>query len=103
MSYQGEGQRPNCVDHADYADFAGTGIRALFSYGLLGCVAVAALVGPQVRRDGAPLTGCEPSRVEDWLVRRPARPGSVSYSVAGDPVFADLGLRSARSGRATSS
>ncbi|MET8505587.1 hypothetical protein ABZV60_13140 [Streptomyces sp. NPDC004787] len=51
-----------------------------------------ALVGPQVRRGGAPLTGCEPSRVEDWLVRRPARPGSVSYSVAGDPVFADLGL-----------
>lgn len=53
-----------------------------------------ALGGPQVRLDGAPLTGCAPSRVEDWLVHRTARlrPGSLAYSPAGDPVFADLGL-----------
>ncbi|MGA5496648.1 hypothetical protein ACPCSP_20035 [Streptomyces cinereoruber] len=39
------------------------------------------------------MTGCAPSRVEDWLVHRTApRPGSLTYSPAADPVFADLGL-----------
>ncbi|MGC0375132.1 hypothetical protein [Streptomyces sp. SAI-229] len=53
-----------------------------------------------MRLDAAPLTGCAPSRVEDWLVHRTTRPGSLAYSVAGDPVFADLGLaiRSQRAG-----
>ncbi len=38
--------------------------------------------------------------MEDGLVHRSARPGSMAYSVAGDPVFADLGLaiRSQRAG-----
>ncbi|MFF2212483.1 hypothetical protein [Streptomyces antibioticus] len=84
----------------DYADFTGSGIRALFHDGRLGCVAADALTGPQVRLDSAPLTGCAPSHVEDWLVHRTTRPGSLTYSVAGDPVFADLGLaiRSQRAG-----
>lgn len=61
-----------------------------------------ALTGPQVRLDAAPLTGCTPSHVENWLVHRMTRPGSLAYSVAGDPVFADLGLviRSQRAGDA---
>ncbi|MEU9039474.1 hypothetical protein AB0D45_31845 [Streptomyces sp. NPDC048352] len=75
-----------------FADFTGTGIRALFRGGRLGCVAAEALTGPQVRLDGAPLTGCVRSQVEDWLVHRAATPGSLAYSPAGDPVFADLGL-----------
>ncbi|MGW6745402.1 hypothetical protein ACWGDX_32470 [Streptomyces sp. NPDC055025] len=94
-SPHGEDQRLN------YADFAGSGIRALFQDGRLGCVAVNALTGPQVRLDAAPLTGCAPSHVEDWLVHRTAlRPGSLTYSPAADPVFADLGLaiRSQRAG-----
>ncbi|MFC7967256.1 serine/threonine-protein kinase [Streptomyces cinereoruber] len=86
-SRPGEDRQPRCVD------FTGSGIRALFRDGRLGCVAVDALTGPQVRLDGAPLTGCAPSRVEDWLVHRTApRPGSLTYSPAADPVFADLGL-----------
>ncbi|MFJ4342150.1 hypothetical protein [Streptomyces sp. NPDC088915] len=87
----------------DYADFTESGIRALFHEGRLGCVAADALTGPQVRLDAAPLTGCAPSRVEDWLVHRTApRPGSLTYSPAADPVFADLGLaiRSQRAGDA---
>ncbi|MFF6871360.1 hypothetical protein [Streptomyces sp. NPDC012450] len=94
-SHHGEGRR------LDYADFTGSGIRALFRNGRLGCVAVDALTGPQVRLDAAPLTGCVPSRVEDWLVHRTTpRPGSLTYSPAADPVFADLGLaiRSQRAG-----
>ncbi|MFE5911907.1 hypothetical protein ACFQ6B_22890 [Streptomyces wedmorensis] len=93
-SHHGEDQRLN------YADFTESGIRALFRDGRLGCVAVDALTGPQARLDAAPLTGCAPSHVEDWLVHRTTRPGSLSYSVAGDPVFADLGLaiRSQRAG-----
>ncbi|MET9345398.1 hypothetical protein [Streptomyces termitum] len=86
--------------HLDYADFTESGIRALFHDGRLGCVAADALTGPQVRLDAAPLTGCAPSHVEDWLVHRATRPDSLAYSVAGDPVFADLGLaiRSQRAG-----
>ncbi|MYV46790.1 hypothetical protein GT031_14560 [Streptomyces sp. SID2888] len=91
-------------DHElDFADFTVTGIRALFRDSRLGCVAVNALTGPQVRLDAAPLTGCAPSQVEDWLVHRTtARPGSLMYSPAADPVFADLGLaiRSQRAGDA---
>ncbi|MFE6459832.1 hypothetical protein ACFVP0_20555 [Streptomyces cinereoruber] len=86
-SRPGEDRQPRCVD------FTGSGIRALFRDGRLGCVAVDALTGPQVRLDGAPLTGCAPSLVEAWLVHRTApRPGSLTYSPAADPVFADLGL-----------
>ncbi|MFJ3878686.1 hypothetical protein ACIPW5_14620 [Streptomyces sp. NPDC090077] len=83
-----------------HADFAANGIRALFHDGRLGCVAADALTGPQVRLDGAPLTGCAPSDVEEWLVHRTTRPGSLAFSVAGDPVSADLGLaiRSQRAG-----
>ncbi|WP_030580744.1 hypothetical protein [Streptomyces anulatus] len=94
-SHHGEGQQLN------YADFVEIGIRALFQAGRLGCVAVDALTGPQVRLDAAPLTGCAPSHVEDWLVHRTTlRPGSLTYSPAADPVFADLGLaiRSQRAG-----
>ncbi|QLJ06581.1 hypothetical protein HZZ00_31855 [Streptomyces sp. NEAU-sy36] len=93
-SHHGEGQQ------LDYADFTESGIRALFHDGRLGCVAADALTGPQVRLDAVPLTGCAPSQVEDWLVHRPTRPGGLAYSVAGDPVFADLGLaiRSQRAG-----
>ncbi|MEI5006350.1 hypothetical protein RB196_02370 [Streptomyces sp. PmtA] len=93
-SHHGKDQQLN------YADFAESGIRALFHDGRLGCVAADALTGPQVRLDAVPLTGCAPSHVEDWLVHRTARPGSLAYSVAGDPVFADLGLaiRSQRAG-----
>lgn len=80
-----------------YADFAATAIRALFRDDRLGCVAVNALDGPQVRLDDVPLTGCVPSQLEDWLLHRTARP---SYSVAGDPTCTDLGLaiRSQRAG-----
>ncbi|MFG2592038.1 hypothetical protein [Streptomyces sp. NPDC048438] len=85
-SHHGKDQQLN------YADFAESGIRALFQEGRLGCIAVDALTGPQVRLGTAPLTGCAPSHVEDWLVHRTTRPGSLAYSVAGDPVFADLGL-----------
>ncbi|MFB7850022.1 hypothetical protein ACFC34_23675 [Streptomyces sp. NPDC056053] len=83
-----------------YADFTGSGIRALFRDGRLGCVAADALTGPQVRLDATPLTGCTPSHLEDWLVHRTKRPGSLTYSPAADPVFADLGLaiRSQRAG-----
>ncbi|MGW0979573.1 hypothetical protein ACWD33_01855 [Streptomyces xiamenensis] len=93
-SHHGEDQQLN------YADFAECGIRALFHDGRLGCVAADALTGPQVRLDAAPLTGCAPSHVEDWLVHHTTRPGSLTYSVAADPVFADLGLaiRSQRAG-----
>ncbi|MDX3570227.1 hypothetical protein [Streptomyces sp. ID05-47C] len=93
-SHHGEDQQLN------YADFIESGIRALFHDGRLGCVAADALTGPQVRVDAAPLTGCAPSQVENWLVPRTTRPGSLAYSVAGDPVFADLGLaiRSQRAG-----
>ncbi|WP_406356180.1 hypothetical protein OHB56_27290 [Streptomyces sp. NBC_01635] len=93
-SHHGEDQQLN------YTDFIESGIRALFHDGRLGCVAADALTGPQVRLDAAPLTGCAPSQVEDWLVHRTTRPGSLAYSVAGDPVFADLGLaiRSQRAG-----
>ncbi|MFF0483884.1 hypothetical protein [Streptomyces sp. NPDC004435] len=83
-----------------YADFIDSGIRVLFQDERLGCVAVDALTGPQVRLDAVPLTGCVPSEVEAWLVHRTTRPESLTYSVAGDPVFADLGLalRSQRAG-----
>ncbi|MFC5957055.1 hypothetical protein ACFP51_22030 [Streptomyces pratens] len=94
-SHHGEDQQLN------YADFPESGIRALFQGGRLGCIAVDALTGPQVRLDATPLTGCAPSYVEDWLVHRTTlRPGSLTYSVAGDPVFADIGLaiRSQRAG-----
>ncbi|MCM2411795.1 hypothetical protein [Streptomyces sp. RKAG290] len=93
-SHHGEDQQLN------YADFTESGIRALFHDDRLGCIAADALTGPQVRLDAAPLTGCVPSHVEEWLVHRTTRPGSLAYSVAGDPVFADLGLaiRSQRAG-----
>jgi hypothetical protein len=94
-SHHGEGQQLN------YTDFAGSGIRTLFREGRLGCVAVNALTGPQVRLGAVPLTGCVPSHLEDWLVHRTTlRPGSLTYSPAADPVFADLGLaiRSQRAG-----
>ncbi|MGW5094820.1 hypothetical protein ACWEQ1_12105 [Streptomyces nodosus] len=95
------GERPTVLsssrhgeDHElDFADFTATGIRALFRDSRLGCVAMNALTGPQVRLDAAPLTGCAPSEVENWLVHRTTpRPGSLRYSPAADPVFADLGL-----------
>lgn len=103
------GERPtisSCVDHGEdrrlnFADFTASGIRAFFRGGCLGCVAVNALTGPQVRLGAAPLTGCAPSQVEDWLVHRTTlRPGSLMYSPAADPVFTDLGLaiRSQRAG-----
>ncbi|MFJ3900835.1 hypothetical protein [Streptomyces sp. NPDC090025] len=85
-SHHGEDQQLN------YADFTEIGIRALFHDGRLGCVAADALTGPQVRLEAAPLTGCAPSHVEDWLLHRTTRPDSLAYSVAGDPVFTDLGL-----------
>ncbi|MGW0786409.1 hypothetical protein [Streptomyces sp. NPDC002913] len=95
----GEGPAASSYSHygkdqqLNYADFAEIGIRALFQEGRLGCIAVDALTGPQVRLDRAPLTGCAPSQVEDWLVHRATlRPGSLTYSPAADPVFADLGL-----------
>ncbi|MFJ5828401.1 hypothetical protein [Streptomyces sp. NPDC093089] len=102
----GEGPAVSSYSHhgedrqLDYADFTESGVRTLFHDDRLGCVAADALTGPQVRLDAAPLTGCAPSRVEDWLVHRTTRPGSLAYSVAGDPVFADLGLaiRSQRAG-----
>ena len=75
-----------------YADFRDNGIRALFRGGRLGCVAVDALTGPQVRLDAVPLTGCAPSRVEAWLSHRATRPHGLVYSVAADPVSTDLGL-----------
>ncbi|MFG2296319.1 hypothetical protein [Streptomyces sp. NPDC048603] len=80
-----------------YADFAATAIRAHFRDDRLGCVAVNALDGPQVRLDDIPLTGCVPSQLEEWLLHRTAR---LSYSVAGDPICTDLGLavRSQRAG-----
>ncbi|MFD7873650.1 hypothetical protein ACFV5G_05890 [Streptomyces sp. NPDC059766] len=88
-SYTHAGGQPRL----SYADFTKTGIRALFSEDRLGCVAVNARTGPQVRLDGAPLTGCTPSRLEHWLVNRTTpRYSGVTYSPAGDPVFADLGL-----------
>ncbi|GHF77124.1 hypothetical protein GCM10018790_64040 [Kitasatospora xanthocidica] len=77
--------------HLGYADFRTAGVRALFRTDRLECVAVNALTGPQVRLDGTPLTGCAPSRVEDWLVHRTAH-GRLLYSPAADPVFPDLGL-----------
>lgn len=95
FTHHGEQRQPN------YADFTATGIRALFREGHLGCVAVNALSGPQVRLDGAPLTGCVPSQLEDWLIHRTTpQSGSLAYSPAADPVFADLGLaiRSQRAG-----
>ncbi|MFJ9678797.1 hypothetical protein ACIRP2_12145 [Streptomyces sp. NPDC101194] len=103
------GERPtgsSCSPHGEdhrlnFADFDASGIRTLFRGGRLGCVAVNALTGPQVRLDAAPLTGCAPSQVEDWLAHRAApRPGSLMYSPAADPVFTDLGLviRSQRAG-----
>lgn len=104
------GDQPTVASHTqdgedrrlDFADFTASGIRALFDGDRLGCVAVNALTGPQVRWDAAPLTGCVLSQVEDWLVRRPEaqRPGSLTYSPAGDPVSSELGLaiRSQRSG-----
>ncbi|MFF4384436.1 hypothetical protein [Kitasatospora sp. NPDC001547] len=87
------------TEKINFADFTTTGVRALFENGLLACLAVNALTGPQVRLDGAPLTGCAPSRVEDWLVHRTAY-GRLRYSPAGDPVFLDLGvaIRSQRAG-----
>lgn len=85
-SHHGEGQQLN------YADFTESGIRALFHDDHLGCVAADALTGPQVRLDATPLTGGVPSDVENWLVHRTTRLGSLAYSVAGDPVFAELGL-----------
>ncbi|MFG3424876.1 hypothetical protein [Streptomyces californicus] len=102
----GEGPAVSSYSHhsedqqLNYADFTESGIRALFHDGRLGCVAADALTGPQVRLGAASLTGCAPSHVEDWLVHRTTRPGSLAYSVAGDPVFADLGLaiRSQRAG-----
>ncbi|OIJ68146.1 hypothetical protein WN71_009610 [Streptomyces mangrovisoli] len=75
-----------------HADFPTTGIRCLFRGDRLGCVAVDALTGPQVRLGAVPLTGCAPSRVEAWLVHRTTTPDSLRYSPAGDPVLADLGL-----------
>ncbi|MFE6816543.1 hypothetical protein [Streptomyces sp. NPDC057677] len=45
-----------------------------------------------MRLESVPLTGFVPSQVEDWLVHRTTQPENVAYSVAGDPVFADLGL-----------
>ncbi|WP_308370106.1 hypothetical protein [Streptomyces sp. McG3] len=102
------GEEPTVLSHSrhgedqqlNYADFAESGVRALFEEGRLGCVAVNALTGPQVRLDAAPLTGCAPFHVEDWLVHRTTRPGSLTYSPAADPVFHDLGLaiRSQRAG-----
>ncbi|MGW1224777.1 hypothetical protein [Streptomyces sp. NPDC002530] len=102
------GEEPTVLSHSshgedqqlNYADFAESGVRALFEEDRLGCVAVNALTGPQVRLGAAPLTGCAPSHVEDWLVHRTTRPGSLTYSPAADPIFHDLGLaiRSQRAG-----
>ncbi|MBD0706865.1 hypothetical protein BU197_00050 [Streptomyces sp. CBMA291] len=81
------------VRRLDHADFPGHGIRALFRNDRLGCVAVDALTGPQVRLYAAPLTGCTPSHVENWLVHRTTpRPGSLMRTPTADPVFAELGL-----------
>ncbi|PZT76437.1 MULTISPECIES: hypothetical protein [unclassified Streptomyces] len=95
-SYSHHGEDPQL----SYADFTASGIRALFRNGRLGCVAADALTGPQVRLAAAPLTGCAPSHVEAWLAHRTTRPGALAYSVADDPIFADLGLaiRSQRAG-----
>ncbi|MEV7928521.1 hypothetical protein [Kitasatospora sp. NPDC088779] len=79
------------VSSSHYADFRTAGVRALFRRNRLECVAVDALTGPQVRLDGVPLTGCAPSRVENWLAHRTAH-GRLMYSPAADPVFPDLGL-----------
>ncbi len=80
-----------CERRLSHVDFRTAGVRALFRVNRLECVAVDALTGPQVRLDGVPLTGCVPSRLEDWLVHRPLR-GPLMYSVAAEPVFPDLGL-----------
>ncbi|MFE2296582.1 hypothetical protein ACFXAW_00115 [Streptomyces sp. NPDC059445] len=92
-SYSHVGGRQQLV----YADFAATAVRGLFRDDRLGCVAVNALSGPQVRLDDVPLTGCVPSQLENWLLHRTAR---LSFSVAGDPICTDLGLaiRSQRAG-----
>ncbi|MFF2363003.1 hypothetical protein ACFVU0_09820 [Streptomyces sp. NPDC058122] len=92
-SHSHDGGRQQLV----HADFAATGVRVLFGDDRLGCVAVNALYGPQVRLDDVPLTGCVPSQLGDWLLHRTAR---LSFSVAGDPIRTDLGLaiRSQRAG-----
>ncbi|HEX6682866.1 MAG TPA: hypothetical protein VF062_08735 [Candidatus Limnocylindrales bacterium] len=61
--------------------------------GQLFCVAINALVGPQVTMDGTALVGRVPSDIEQWAFDYIERHGlGLEYTHAGDPHLLDLGL-----------
>ncbi|GAA5198262.1 hypothetical protein GCM10023322_71230 [Rugosimonospora acidiphila] len=68
-------------------------VTMYFATGRLYCVAIDALVGPQVTVEGTPLVGRVPSEVEQWLLDYSQQQNlELRYTHAADPHLPDLGL-----------
>ncbi|MDG6102340.1 hypothetical protein Daura_43565 [Dactylosporangium aurantiacum] len=68
-------------------------MTAYFRAAILYCVAIDALIGPQVTVDGVKLVGRVPSEVEHWALEYVERHDvELAYSPGADPHLVDLGL-----------
>ncbi|MBG6099953.1 hypothetical protein ACLQ3D_20225 [Micromonospora vinacea] len=73
--------------------FAHLGVNTYYENGLLYCVAIDALTGPQVTLNDETLVGRVPSEVEQWACDHAKTHGlELRYTHAADPELADLGL-----------
>lgn len=73
--------------------FTHIGVTTYYADGLLYCVAIDALNGPQVTLADAALVGRVPSEVEQWAWDHAKEHGlELRYTHAADPELADLGL-----------
>jgi hypothetical protein len=81
--------------HGDWleAQFRDLGVTTYYDNGVLACVAVDALTGPQVRLDGHSLVGRAPSVVDQWVIDYTQSHGlDLCYSIEGNAGSYDLGL-----------
>jgi hypothetical protein len=75
------------------AQFRDVGVTTYYRDGRLVCVAIDALVGPQVSYTEVGLVGRVPSEVERWMRERAQAEGwQLRYTHAADPELMELGL-----------
>jgi hypothetical protein len=85
----GDPGQGTCVE----AEFGDLGVTAYYAGGRLFCVAVDALVGPQVSLGGLKLVGRVPSEAETAVIEYAKACGAgIEYTHAADPGLPGLGL-----------
>jgi hypothetical protein len=84
---------PDSASQLEASETSYRDVTMYFANGRLYCVAIDALVGPQVTVDSTTLVGRVPSKVEQWILHYAERQHvELRYTHAGDPHLPDLGL-----------